>query len=229
VQAKAAGVDVLESNETPALIVERHQALVDALEEGTLPVEIFKETEQRLTRVREQFRIGELPEFGESDTRLRDIARDVAARSIIAVNGTFEAVDDGKKTAVIDFNRLRHFEFGDPFNLPGIVREGLTARIPNTTVITMSHDPQDAEIQEAQKAVTGADTLVLLTRDAVDHTYQAEIGKDLIARSDASRVIHVAMRGPYDAGIFGDVSDTLLTFGDPAVTVEALVNTLAGA
>jgi hypothetical protein len=37
------------------------------------------------------------------------------------------------------------------------------------------------------------------------------------------------MRGPYDAGIFGDVSDTLLTFGDPAVTVEALVNILAGA
>jgi hypothetical protein len=93
----------------------------------------------------------------------------------------------------------------------------------------MSHDPQDPEIEEAQKAVTGADTLVLLTRDAVDHTYQAEIGKDLIARSDASRVIHVAMRGPYDAGIFGDVSDTLLTFGDPAVTVEALVDRLAGA
>jgi beta-N-acetylhexosaminidase len=229
VQAKAAGVDVLESNETPALIVERHQALVDAMEEGTLPVEIFEETEERLARVRDQFHIGELPEFGESNTRLRDIARDVAARSIIAVNGTFEAVDGGKKTAVIDFNRLRHFEFGDPFNLPGIVQEGLTARIPNATVITMSHDPQDAEIEEAQIAVTGADTLVLLTRDAVDHTYQAEIGKDLIARTDASRVIHVAMRGPYDAGIFGDVRDTILTFGDPAVTVEALVDRLAGA
>jgi len=67
----------------------------------------------------------------------------------------------------------------------------------------------------------------LLTRDATDHTYQVEIGKKLIARADANRVIHVALRGPYDAGIFGDVDDTLLTYGDPAVTVQALVDILA--
>lgn len=228
VQAKAAGVDVLESNETPALIVERHQALVDALEDGTLPVEMFEETERRLARVREQFHIGEVPELKEGDPRLRDIARDVAKRTIIAVNGAFKALDTEKKTVVVDFNRLRHVEFGDPFNLPGILREDIAASIPNATVITISHDPEQNEIEDARKAVAVADTLVLLTRNAEDHPYQAEIGKDLIDRAPDARVIHVALRGPYDSGIFGDVSDTLLTFGDPAVTIEALVEKLAG-
>ena len=228
VQAKAAGVDVLESNETPALLVERHQALVDALEDGTLPVEIFEETVERLNRVREQFHIGEVPEFKESDPRLREIARDVAKRSIIAASGAFAPVDSGKKTVVVDFNRLRHVEFGDPFNLPGILREGIDALIPNATVITLSHDPEQEEIKRARMAVADAGTLVLLTRDAVVHSYQEEIGKDLISRAPHARVIHVAMRGPYDSGIFGDVDETLLTFGDPAVTVEALVEKLAG-
>jgi len=227
VQAKAAGVDVLESNESPALLVERHQALVAALEDGTLSPDLFEATEARLNRVREQFHIGDLPEFGDPNPALRDIARAVAARSIIALNGTFESIDASGKTVVIDFNRLRHIEFGDPFNLPGILRKGIGERIPNATVITLSHEPKAEEIDAAMNAVGGADTLVLLTRDATDHTYQVEIGKKLIARADANRVIHVALRGPYDAGIFGDVDDTLLTYGDPAVTVQALVDILA--
>ena len=228
VQAKAAGVDVLESNETPALLVERHQALVTALADGTLSVEIFETTEQRLNKLREWFQIGEVPELGPPDERFRDSARQVAARTIRSAKGAFQRLDPSRKTVVVDFQRLRHFEFGDPFNLGRIVQQGITGRLPNATVVTLSHDPADPEIAHAHEAVAGADTLVLMTRDATDNTYQAEIGRDLISRAGAGRVIHVALRGPYDAGIFGDVDDILLTYGDPAVTLEALVEKLAG-
>lgn len=228
VQAKAAGVDVLESNETPALLVERHQALVAALEDGTLPVEIFEATEQRLNKLREQFHIGELPALGSLDTRFHDSAREVAARTIRAAAGAFDALDPSVKSVIVDFQRLRHFEFGDPFNLGRIVQQGIAERLPNATVVTLSHNPEDDEIARAREAVTNTQILVLLTRDAIDNAYQAEIGRDLIARSRAGRVIHVALRGPYDTGIFGDVDDTLLTYGDPAVTLEALVEKLTG-
>ena len=67
-----------------------------------------------------------------------------------------------------------------------------------------------------------------MTRDATDNPYQVEIARELIARAKPSRLIHVALRGPYDAGILGDVDDTLLTYGDPAVTLEALVARLTG-
>lgn len=228
VQAKSAGVDVLESNESPALILERHQALVDALDNGTLPISIFEETERRLELLREQFRIGEAPALGEPDPTMRDTARKIAAKSIRAVKGSFEPLPDSDRTVVIDFHRLRHVEFGDPFNLPEIVRDGLAGKLPSAEVITFSHEPEDEEIAHAREAVVNAETLVLLTRNANDLAYQAEIGRDLIERANANRVVHVSMRGPYDEGVFGDVDDTLLTYGDPAVTVEALVDLLAG-
>jgi hypothetical protein len=41
-------------------------------------------------------------------------------------------------------------------------------------------------------------------------------------------VIHVALRGPYDRGLLGPVEATILTFGDPAVTLRALPAVLAG-
>jgi uncharacterized protein (DUF849 family) len=69
-----------------------------------------------------------------------------------------------------------------------------------------------------------------MTRDATDFPYQVEIARQVIAAApDGARIVHVALRGPYDAGLLGDVDATLLTFGDPAVTLKALVGVLAGA
>jgi hypothetical protein len=68
-----------------------------------------------------------------------------------------------------------------------------------------------------------------MTRDATDSPYQVELGRKVVAAApEGARIIHVALRGPYDARILGKVSDTLLTFGDPAVTLKALVGVLAG-
>ncbi len=36
------------------------------------------------------------------------------------------------------------------------------------------------------------------------------------------------MRGPYDAGLLGDVDDFLFAFGDPAISIRALVAILCG-
>ena len=129
---------------------------------------------------------------------------------------------------IVDFQRLRASEAEDPFNRAGIIREGIAARRPEIDVVTLGHEPERAEIAQAEDAVEGAEVLVLMTRDATDNPYQVAIGKDLIARAHPERIVHVALRGPYDAGILGDVSDTLLTYGDPAVTLEALVDRLLG-
>lgn len=229
VQAKAAGVDVIESNETPKLMLQRCEALVHALDNGELPTSVFEKTIERLTRIREQFDIGNVPALGNETNAMGEAARAVAAKTIRSVKDPFRPLSNESGTVIIDFQRLRHFEFGDPFNLPGIVRESLKEKLPQATVITLSQEPSDDELAQARKTVPNAKTLVLMTRDANTYSSQADIGRDLISRTNAERLVHVSMRGPYDRDIFGDVDNTLLTYGDPAVTVQALVDKLAGA
>jgi hypothetical protein len=78
-------------------------------------------------------------------------------------------------------------------------------------------------------AARRARTIVIMTRDATDFPYQVKIARQVIeAAPNGARIVHVALRGPYDKGILGAVDDTILTFGDPAVTLKALVSILAG-
>jgi hypothetical protein len=55
---------------------------------------------------------------------------------------------------------------------------------------------------------------------------QAQLAQTLTALP--SPLIHVAARSPYDAGIVPNVAATVLTYGDPIVSLRALVDVLAG-
>ncbi|MDQ3523851.1 MAG: hypothetical protein M3451_02220, partial [Chloroflexota bacterium] len=76
----------------------------------------------------------------------------------------------------------------------------------------------------------GASTLIVLTRDATESPHQLDIANRAIAAApDGVRVIHCPMRGLYDAGTLADVDHHLFTFGDPAISIRALVAVLADA
>ena len=231
IQCKAAGVDVLESNESLDKQLVRFRALVGAVADGTLDRGLFSDTAARLERVRAAFNLQTpIPPLAAVDTSLRSVAEEIASRTIVTVgNDPFEPIDPEVPALVIDFQRLRSSEAEDPFNRGGIVREGIGQRLPKARVATISHQPQGHEVIQATQAARQARTLVVMTRDATDFPYQVELAKQAIANLPAgARVIHVALRGPYDAGILGKVDETLLTFGDPAVTLQALVQVLAG-
>jgi hypothetical protein len=124
---------------------------------------------------------------------------------------------------------LRTSEAEDPFNRGGIIRDETRQVLPNARVATLSHDPRNDEALFAINAARLAHTIVSMTRDATDFPYQVEIARKVIAAAPTgTRIIHVALRGPYDAGILGAVNDTVLTYGDPAVTLKAVVGVLAG-
>jgi hypothetical protein len=110
------------------------------------------------------------------------------------------------------------------------VRDEAMLQLPQTRVATLDHQPRDVEVDFAVTAARQATTIVIMTRDATEFPYQVEIASQVLAASDpGARIIHVALRGPYDKGILGQVSETILTFGDPAVSLKALVGILAGA
>jgi len=231
IRCKAAGVDILESNEALDKQLIRHRALTAAIEDGTLPRESFERTVQRLEEARHACGMDELtPPLEPAPGEWRAEATRIAA-STVAVAGVdpFQPVAASERVLIVDFQRLRSSEAEDPFNRGGIIRDGVARLLPGTRVVTIGHTPTDESIRSALDASRKVNTIILLTRDAADFPYQVEIGRRVNEEAGSgARIVHVALRGPYDSGCFGSVSDTLLTFGDPAVTLHALIDVLAG-
>lgn len=231
IRCKAAGVDVLESNESVDKQLIRFRALVAAVDNGDLSLDHFTSTRDRLTTMRAEFGIGEpTPDLPPVDLALRTEAERIAAGTIaVTGGGAFSPICADESTLIVDFQRLRSSEAEDPFNRGGIIRDEAGTKLPSARVATLSHQPRNEEATFAVNAARLASTIVVMTRDAIDFPYQVEIANKVIAvAAPDARIIHVALRGPYDNGILGPVSDTLLTFGDPAVTLKALMGVLSG-
>jgi beta-N-acetylhexosaminidase len=231
VRCKAAGVDVLESNESLDKQLVRFRALVAAVEDGTLSLDHFTSTLDRLERLRTGFDLAEpTPDLPPPNPAWRADAERIATGTIAVTGGNaFTPIDLDAPSLIVDFQRLRTSEVEDPFNRGGIVRDGARRLLPLTRVATLSHQPRPEEARFAVEAARRATTIAIMTRDATDYPYQVAIARDVIAAAPVgARIVHVALRGPYDAGLLGAVDVTLLTFGDPAVTLKALVGVLAG-
>jgi beta-N-acetylhexosaminidase len=232
VLAKLAGVDVLESNEPIADQVVRHAALVNALESGRIPRVIFETTSNRLDQVRARYAItGEPTPLPERPANRWDITFDIALRTIAHVGPKpFVPLDKESGHVFVDFQRFRAVEGGDPVGRSKLLRDEVEANLPHSTVVTLSDQPTGDEIASATTHAVGASTLIVLTRDATESPHQLDIAKQTIAATPGdTRVIHCSMRGPYDAGTLSHVDDHLFTFGDPAISIRALVAVLAGA
>lgn len=228
--AKAAGVDVLESSEPPAAMLERHEALINAVESGRLDIAVFEQTAARLEKLRAQFSIGTVAAAEVDTDTIRHAAQAIAQKTIrTASDNPVPTIANDASTVIIAFARLRNLEVVDRFDLPTVMEHALAERLPQATVRTISSEPLNEEIAEAIALAASAKTLLVCTRDAIQHTYQQEIGRTIIANAPASAVtIHVNLRGPYDRGLIGDVDETVFTYGDAVVSLRALASALAG-
>lgn len=228
--AKAAGVDVLESSEGPEAMLARHAALVRAVETGRLSEQHFTSTADRLNALRQQFPIGETAPAYSRIEQFRLAAQAIARRTLRTGSGApVPVVPNDADTVILAFARLRNLEVVDRFDLPTVMEHAIATALPNARRITISSEPGAIEIEHAIAAASTAGTLVVATRDAIQHTYQQEIGKRIMAAAPpASRRIHINLRGPYDAGLLGEVDETVFTFGDAVVSLQALAEALAG-
>lgn len=230
VLAKLAGVDVLEANESMADQLVRHQALTEALESGRIPRVTFEDTADRLTDVRNRYAIANEPTALPEPSGNRSMTVfDIALRTIAhAGPQPFTPLESTPGNVFVDLQRFRTSAAEDPVGRAQALRDAVKANLSESTVVTLSHDPTDDEIADATTNAARARTLIILTRDATDGSQQVDIANRAIAAApDSTRVIHCSMRGPYDAGTLHNVDDCLFTFGDPKVSIDALIATLA--
>jgi beta-N-acetylhexosaminidase len=230
--AKQAGVDMLEANESLKTQVERHQALVDAIEDGSLARDLFTQTIERLNRLRQRFHLTHtVPALKPSDPARHDRALEIARRTIVAQGDSpFAALAHDATGLIVDFQRFRSSEAEDPVHRGRILRELVSGQLPSMTIATLEHEPSAGAIERAIESGREVDVIVFLTRDATDNPIQIDVARRIIdAAPNSARIIHVALRGPYDLGLVPQASSRIATYGDPAVTIHALVDILTGA
>lgn len=231
VRCKLAGIDVLETNEFTAHQRARFQALLATLEDGTIPMSVFERTAERLQKLREQFDIGHDPgKLKPATPSWNSRAKEIATRTIATLpNGRFEPIATNAQVGIIDFQRFRASEVEGPFSRAEVFRMATLAIFPRDRIAPLGHEPHDSKIAAALADVNDVDALAIMTRDATDNPNQVDVALRAISRiRPGTRVIHIALRGPYDAGLLGPVDATLTTFGDPAVTLQVLPRILAG-
>ena len=231
VLAKLAGVDMLEANEPIGDQLVRFEALRDAVESGRIPLEAVRASSDRIDALRQRYAItGEPTSLPELDNNRSMIAFNVALRTIAHVGPKpFRTVSDGPGVVFVDFQRFRTNEAADPVNRTGALRAAVTMNLSNATIATLGDEPAETEIADAAASARNATTLIVMTRDASDNRQQFEIANRLIAAAPAdARVIHCCMRGPYDATLLSRADDHVFTFGDPKVSIDAMVAFLIG-
>ncbi len=230
VRAKAAGADVLEMVDTLETQIAAADALRRAVASGELTESCFETTAHRLDTLRSRYRITHhLPASPDPnpDPGLRAEALDIARQSITLLPGG-QALPLGRDTrlAVIDCQRARSSIAEDPADRAAAFRETVALTFPDAVFATVGQEPDAVGLARAREIGAAAEMVLLVTRDVEQSPHQAQLGRDL-AKGPAP-LLHATVRAPYDAGLLPEAAATLLTYGDPPVSLQALVDVLAG-
>jgi len=226
--SKAAGADVLLPLGRLDHQVASAQALVEAIEAGRLSRSAFESTQRRVERLRSEYALTHaLPPFALPDGALHDAALNIARRSITVLHGQDSLpLPSTTQVALVDCVLPRFSAVEEAWERSVLMRELVTRSFPHTKSLTLSPEPRDDELAAVLAMAERSEVVLLLTRNAFLLERQQQLAQLLLATGKP--VIHVAARSPYDAAVISGSVATLLIYGDPVVSLEALVDVLAG-
>lgn len=226
--AKAAGADVLlplgDLDEQLAVA----QALQAAVLDGRVPRQVFEATAERLARVRSAYRLthaappATLPTDADAHAALA-----VARRSVtLTQGGATLPLAPTTRLALIDCVLPRFSLAEEALERADRLRASLEAAFPATQSLALTPNFTSREVAAALALAEAADVVLLVTRNAVLIEEQARLLQAVAPR--ARQLIHAAVRTPYDAMVSPPGATTLLTYGDPEVSLAALIEVLTG-
>lgn len=228
--AKAAGVDVM----LPVGSLERQEASVaamrDAVEAGAISEEALQATAQRLETLRDSYGVTyDVPPFETLPDWIEPATAEIAARSITVVHGG-DTLPLSRQTrlVLIDWSRPRWSLVAEAVERTAILRTAMMEHFPNARCVVADAESSAEHLRAIDALVAGSDAVVLVTRDAVSSAEQRHLISRLASGDARIPLFHVAVRGPYDAGLVPNVTATLLTYGDPLASLRAVAAVLAG-
>jgi beta-N-acetylhexosaminidase len=228
IRSKVAGADVLLPLGSLSSQVEVARALLAALESGELSRELFAATARRLDDLRRSYAISHaLPSYAEPAPALYDAALAIARRSITLLGGGERLpLPRATRLALIDCVLPRFSQAEEALERAALLRSLVLDSFPNTANLALSPELTTDEQAAARSLAEGSELVLLVTRNAALLPAQAALARMLTALGRP--LILAAVRSPYDAALLPDAAATLLTYGDPDVSLHALVDVLAG-
>jgi beta-N-acetylhexosaminidase len=230
--ARQAGADIVIPLGPLAGQVAVAEALGAAYASGRLSPTDGQATLRRLASVRAAFRLGEPAAPGGLTsavlTTLDAIAMGVARRgTTVRDPGGALPLDRTTELAVIECRQLRFNNAEDAAERSVLLCDRMGAAFPRAVFLSVSEQVADGELDAALAVAARTAWNVLLTRNAVMAPAQARLAAALA--NYGPRLIHVAARSPEDVALLRGAAVSICTYGDPPVSMRALVAALRGA
>jgi beta-N-acetylhexosaminidase len=231
VLAALAGLDLILISHTRERQAAGYDALLDAARSGRVPESMIAEANRRVAALKDRFRITAPPALEVIRSPAHTALEQEAARAgIVLVQNERRTVPlpvaDGAHIGMVEFTTYRSSQAENPDALTHFHR-AFKQRVPDLDAVTLSPELDAAEIEQARTIAAESDVVVIATRSAHLNPDQAALARELI--EGGARVVLACLRNPYDAEVLPGADSTLLTFGDAAPSLVAVVDALAGA
>lgn len=229
--ARQAGADIVMPLGPLAGQVAVAEAMAAAYHSGRLSAEDGQATLSRLAAVRAAFRLSE-PAAPDalSPTVLAELdglAMGVARRGTTVHDPAgVLPIDATSELAVIECRQPRFNNAEDAAERSALLRDLLGAAFPHSVFLSVSEEVIDSEIDAALAVVSRTAWVVLLTRNAAMAPAQARLAAALAERGP--RLVHIAARSPEDVALLPGAAASIRTYGDPPVSMRAMVEALRG-
>lgn len=228
IHAKAAGADVLlPLGDLPGQI-DVAVALQDALRQGQLSEDFFAGTARRIQTLRQAYAIDyRMPPFTVLDPAYQQTALAVARRGV-SVCGQRELLPLPAITRLVLIDcLLPRFSLVEEATMQAkLVRELVMHAFPRASGLALDPEWDAAAEATAIELARQSDAVLLVTRNAGFVEQQARLAHRL-AELDTP-LLHAAVRNPDAESLGVDAAVTVCTYGDPDVSLRALVEVLGG-
>jgi beta-N-acetylhexosaminidase len=227
VKAKQAGADLLEMVAPLEFQFEVAETLRKAVKSDDLSRKVFERSANRIADLRKRYQIiHDVPPVPEPNPKHPIDALAIAQRSItIRKDEIGFPLDADVHLAVIDCQRQASSIAEDPVDRTAILKDALKSAFPKARHVAIGAQPSDRECAAARAAAEKAEVVLYVTRDADLIPAHASFGQELAL---AKPLIHASVRAPYDSVVIPAAKANLLTYGDPPVSLQALVEVLSG-
>lgn len=226
VLARRAGADIVLPLGDAANQLAVAKGLAAAIEAGRLDAADFMATARRIADLSAVYHLAAPPPAAPDMEALEREAAALARRSLtVSDRAGLLPLPRAAPLAVIDCLQPRWNNAEEATDRSAWLRTRLLERFPAAQYCALlPTDPAEAWARAAASAGGGAATL-LITRNAwADERQQGMIAA--LAATPTS-IIHLAARGPQDARLL-DAGATLLSYGDPPLSLEAALARIAG-
>jgi beta-N-acetylhexosaminidase len=222
------GQSLMLSFAGPRLTPAVREALLEAIGRGQISEELFAATARRLDGLREAYAVGYvLPPFADPDPAYEHRALAIARRgvSIRDEQGLLPLPAD-TRLALIDCLLPRFSLAEEAAERATLLRELVEQVFPQVACVALQPEWDAAAEAQALESARQSAVVLLVTRNASFIHRQAQLARQLGELGPP--LVHAAVRNPDAETIRAGAAATVLTYGDPPLSLRAMVDLISG-